>query len=198
MIIDFLIVFVVILSVAFGFRRGFTATLLSVVAFGLSIIITLTLFNVFSEKLLETEFGEKIQISVSQGIEKYISDASDKTIEKLPFLSLNSNTNHSLKDDLHKKSVEVIISLMLLICAYIISKLAIFLLRKILHIATGLPIIHTADSILGGVCGMLIGLIWVAVIYMCSGYFSLIDTVPILKSQFNSSVIVLIISDIIL
>lgn len=198
MIIDFLIIFVVILSVAFGFRRGFCATLLSIAAFALSVIITLTLFNVFSEKLLETEFGKKIQISVSQGIEKYISDASDKTIGKLPFLNFNSNTNSSLKEDLHKKSVEVIISLILLICAYIVSKLTIFLLRKILHIATGLPIIHTADSILGGVCGMLIGLIWVAVIYLCSGYFSLIDSVPVLKTQFNSSIIVLIISDFIL
>ena len=204
MLVDFIISLVIILSATFGFRRGFCSMLFSFVAFFLSIVITLTLYGSFSQKVLNTEIGKEVQTSVSEGVNKYLSDITAQTIDKLPFMSLaenNTDTNNdtdAISAKITKKAIDIIMAVILLVCSYIVSKIIIFLLRKILHTVTGLPVIHLTDSVLGLICGVFFGIVWSAVIYTAVGYFSLIDSIPLLKSQFESSIIVLLISDFIM
>lgn len=204
MFIDFFMILVIILSIAFGFRRGFCSMLLSFAVFALSIVITLTLYNSFSQKALETKLGKNIQTSVSEGVEQYISEISNQAIDNLPFVNItqnvqeNTENTENVSSDLTKKAVDVILSVVLLISSYIGAKIIIYIIRKFLHIATELPVIHGIDSMLGSVCGLLFGVVWTAVIYISTGYFSLIESIPMLKLQFDSSVLVLLISDLLM
>jgi len=196
MLIDLLIIFVFILSVALGYRRGICATLLSFAAFGLSVIMTLSLYNAYSDKFLKTEFGQTIQQSISQGVDEYISALPDEGVNKIPFI----NTEKSVlsKKSITKKSVNTIITLLLLFGSYILSKLIIFAFKHFIKISRGLAVIRKADSLLGSVGGLFLGIIWVALIYISCGYASLLSTFTFVNEQFNTSILIMFISDFII
>jgi len=188
--------FLLMLSVALGYRRGITAILFSFAAFAVSVVITVTLYNTFSEKLIDTKFGQDISKSISEGVCEYVESLQDETINKIPFI--NAEIAGKSQEKMTKKAVKTVMSLLLLLGAYFASKIIILILRKVLHFATGLPIIHTADALLGSMGGLLLGIIWMSIIYIYSGYLSLMNSTPFINEQFNSSVIIMFISDLIL
>lgn len=196
MLIDFIIIFVFILAVSLGYKRGICAILLSFTSFALSIVITLTLYNAYSKQFLKTETGQKIHQSVSQGVDEYISDLPDESVNKIPFINTEKSTFS--KKDITKRAVNTIITLFLLLGSYVLSKLIIFTLHHFIKLSRGLSIIRKVDSLLGSIGGFFWGTIWIALIYISSGYLSLIDSFTFINEQFNTSILIMFISDFII
>ena len=197
MIIDFLLIAVVLTSAAIGFRRGFGSMAISFAAFALSIVLTFILYENVYNIFISTDFGIGIQKSVTEGITKSLSES---TAEKLPFLywGIKSDSTDAVNRIISVKAVKVITSLAVLISSYVLSKLLIAILKRIIKTATSLPVIHLTDSLLGLAGGLLLGVVWFGLIYLVLSYLILVPDIPYLKNQYESSVIIMLITDFII
>lgn len=203
MILDFILIFTVVLSVFMGYKKGFAQTLLSFFVFVFSIALVSGIYSYLGDTIFESDYGTKFVSNVSQGIQEHIENAENDILESVPYLSLlglgksgNNNVNtKSIADSLAVKSFKAIIAIPLIIISFIILKIVVFILRHLIKKTTSLPIIRSVDSILGCLCGFLTGVIGFILIYAIAGYIQYIPEFDFIKEQFSSSLIAMAVKD---
>lgn len=205
MLIDFLIIVIVLLLAALGFRKGFGAMAVSFFAFAISIALTVCMYQSVYSAFMSTDFGNKLEGIISADVEKRISDITDGTLDKLPVIRLISDNPMSegknsdgFSEAVTEKTVQAAVSIAILILTYILSKIIVAIIKAIVNKTCQLPVIHAANSVLGLICGLMLGFVWGAVVYLASGCCVLISDIPAVKNQFDTSLIVLLISDLVL
>lgn len=195
MIVDFVLVAVVLFFTLNGFRRGFSKTLFSFALLAVSLVITFAVHSTASDALSKTKYGIKLNEYISGQIEEGSSEFSEKTIEKLPFFDVISNSVKDTQNVLNKSITEIVVSFSMTIFIYVAVTLCVLLIRRAINAAVALPVIHTADSFLGGICGLLLGVVWMFVLYVIMGYVSVLPEMSNLRTQYNTSIITMFISD---
>jgi len=204
MLLDFVFIFIVIISILLGYRKGFSQMLLSCAIFLFSIVIATSIYNNLGDYFLKSEYGSELHASVSSSIGEHLADMENSAIENVPYLALigiSSDNNEQLidireiSDKLSLKAIKAALVVPLLILTYILLRMLIFVIRIILKKATELPVIHGIDSLLGSVCGLIMGIISMILIYMLISYIQFVPAFKFINEQFSSSLIVLTIND---
>lgn len=197
MIIDFSVVAIILLFGALGYRRGFSSIAMSFLALALSALITFFIYDAVYAGILKTNYGKDAQIKIEQTVEKHFEESGGDVLKSIPVLNFGTpNDDVSIAESIAKKVSKLIISAIVLVITYIIAKLVVFILKVILSSASNLPVIGPVDSLLGFICGFLFGCVWAAGICFVLGHLALLDSSDFLVKQYNSSALVLLISDI--
>ncbi len=197
MLLDFIIIFVFLIIVSLGYKKGFSQMLLSLGAFLLSFFLVWAIFNFIGDAFFESEYGNKLTSGIAEGIETRISEFTDIGSD-FSFFDTNAENAepNAFSAFLAKKVLKAILSIPLLIISFILLKLLIFLLRRIVATTTKLPVVGTLDSLLGSVLGAIIGVFVVTVLYFVLGYVQVLPAMDFLKEQFAESYIVIFINSI--
>lgn len=205
MILDFILIFTVVVSVFMGYKKGFAQTLLSFAVFLFSIAIVTGIYSYLGDTFFESDYGMKMLSNVSQSIEEHIGNAENDILKSAPYLSVlglrkendsaTAINNKSIADTLASKSLRAMMAIPLVIISFIILKILVFILRQLVKRTTSLPIIRSVDSILGSVCGLLTGVMASILIYVIAGYIQYIPELDFVKEQFSSSLIATVVND---
>ena len=197
MLLDFIIIFVFLIIVCLGYKKGFSQMLISLGAFLFSFFLVWAIFNFIGDAFFESDYGTKLTSDIAKGMETRISEITDIG-SGFDFFDTSSEKAEpsGFLDFLAKKVLRAIFSIPLLIISFIVLKLLIFLLRRILKKTTKLPVIGTLDSWLGAALGAVIGVFVVTVLYFVLGYVQVLPAMDFLKEQFAESYIVIFINSI--
>ncbi len=203
MILDFVFIFLFLITCVTGFKRGFGAMALAFSAFILSIIASYFLYGVIYDFSVNSNYGKQIESNITEYISKKIDETADGSIEKLNLpVFIKKDIKQSDADNSSKtaavKAVKVLSAVAVMFISYILARLIILIIKHIIHSVTSLPVINVADSLLGLVFGSLTGIIWCALLYFFVSYLTLIPDLKIVGEQYYSSVIVTVVSDFII
>ncbi len=198
MLFDFLIILIFLIVAFSGYKKGFAQMLISLGAFVLSIFLVAGIYNYLGDAFFASDYGTSLVESVSHGIEERITDAANFT-DNVPFLNgviKGAAENSGIVHTLAQKAIKTLMTIPLLIISFILLRLLLFSLRKIVSKTTTIPIISTVDSMLGLALGAVSGVIIVAVSYFILGYIQLLPSMDFITKQFDSSLIIALINDI--
>ena len=195
MILDFVFIFLFLITCVTGFKRGFGAMALAFSAFILSIIASYFLYGVIYDFSVNSNYGKQIESNITEYISKKIDETADGSIEKLNLpVFIKKDIKQSDADNSSKTAAVKAVKFI----SYILARLIILIIKHIIHSVTSLPVINVADSLLGLVFGSLTGIIWCALLYFFVSYLTLIPDLKIVGEQYYSSVIVTVVSDFII
>lgn len=198
MFLDFIIILIILISAFSGYKKGFAQMLVSLGAFVLSMFLVAGIYNYLGDAFFASDYGTSLVESVSQGIGEKITDTANFTAN-VPFLSgiiKGAAEDGGVVYMLSQKALKTLLTIPLLIISFLLLKLLLFSLRKILSKTTELPLISTVDSLLGLVLGAIFGVGITAVSYFILGYIQLLPSMDFISRQFDSSLIIALINDI--
>ena len=98
-------------------------------------------------------------------------------------------------NDLSLKALQTLVSVPLVIIAFLLFKLLLKLVKFFASKTRNLPIIGGIDSVLGSSCGLVAGVVLVAVIYMATCYLQFIPSAPFVAKQLEDSLVIMLITD---
>lgn len=201
MILDFILIFTIVICLFMGYKNGITQMLISIVIFIFSITIVTQVFGHLEAEFFDSEFGSGMVDDVSNGINGEIDSLRDTITENSPFLGkylFNDDSRQATENavkDLSKKSVQVIVTVPMIIISFIIFKLLLSLVKFLASKTTNIPIIGGIDSILGSICGLVVGIVLVWLIYMSVCYLQFLPSAAFLKNQIDDSLVLMVIND---
>ena len=131
-VLDIAVMAVLVVTIVFGYRRGFIQSLLQLIAWAISFAVSLLLSSPLAEWLYE--------VLLSAGVFGTAEILVDATVRPTALLIL-----------------QVVVFFVL----FIVMQFVMRLLRKLLKPISNLPVIRRFDSALGGVLGALKGCIYV-------------------------------------
>ena len=205
MFLDYILIFIIVLAVFIGYRKGMSQMIITCIVFLFSIAIVAGIYNQLGNAFFESDYGLQKTDELSTAISERLYNFEDKALENAPYLSVlgisKSESSPSLIDidgislKIAKKALKTVFSIPLLLLSFFILKLTVFLLKKIVKRASRLPVLHGIDSLLGSLCGLFISIILVALSIFALGYLQFIPSLSFMAQQFDSSIVVLIIND---
>lgn len=195
------------MAVFIGYRKGMSQMIITCVVFLFSLAIVAGIYNHLGNVFFESEYGLNKTNELSASISEKLYHIEDKALENAPYLSVlgisKSENDISIIDidqisiKIAKKVLKTVFSVPLLLLSFLILKLSVYLIKKFVKRASKLPVLHGIDSLLGSLCGLFISIIIVALSIFVLSYMQFIPSFTFLTQQFDSSVVVLIINDLI-
>ncbi len=200
MILDFLLIFVFLLCVLLGSKKGFSQMLISCGVFLFSIILIAGIYNYLGELFFSSEYGSLALEKVTQSIDEKVFDIDSQLSSNVPFLNGIFTKSFQNAGDfavpLAQKILKTLISIPLIILSFVILKLLVYIVRKIVLKTSSLPVISTIDSLLGGICGAIFGILSVGIMYYILAHIQFLPSLKYIREQFDSSLLVLFLNDI--
>lgn len=153
---DLILLFILLINAFVGLKKGFVKTFLGFTSTVLSFLLTAVLYRPFSDLLYECGLGEHTKVVITEMLQEksqqpLLSGVTEQAAEMLSQTVLN------------------VISFVLLI---IFVKLILGIVLKILNVVAKLPVIKQANSLLGMLSGLAIG---VLICYIIIGILSAIN-----------------------
>ncbi len=154
MVFDTIVLVIIVLSVILGYKRGFVKTISSLLGFVISIFVSKLIFPYVSNWIEKSAIGETLN--------KSISDKFQNTpAEQIPFLS----SGNILSDVNLNPVTNFIIFVITLLAVLVITLVAVNVIVKALNLVTKLPVISFANHTLGIIAGLIMGTIFVLIIW---------------------------------
>lgn len=204
MILDFILIASFFGSIATGYIKGFSRTFATLFAFVISIVLATSLNSWVGDIALSSSLGKSMQKSISDSINTNFEDQKNSFIENSPYLSslfkLTSNEKDiidfsPISDSIAKKSISSLISVIIIILTTIGFKFIFKFIKKIFLGVSSIPVIGTIDSFFGGICGIVFGVIVVALVFVLAMFIQFIPELEFVCKQYNDSIIILLIND---
>lgn len=201
MILDFILIFTVIICFFIGYKNGITKMLVSIVIFIFSISLVTHIFTLSEERFFASEYGAGMVEEVSRNINEKLEKFNDKIIDVSPFLGkyiINTESRQATEkavQNLSRKCVQIIITIPLIIISFIIFRLILLLIKYFVSKATKLPVIGGIDSVLGSVCGLITGVVLVWLMYTSLCYVRFLPSAAFIEKQLGDSLVVMVFSD---
>lgn len=169
----------------------------------MSVAVALFAFDFVNDLFMETKFAKDLFNNISSTVEYDLEKIEDDAIENVPYLSSLYKTDSdesilefsNLSDSIAEKAIRSLISIPIILLVFLLTKFFIKLIRVIVIRAVSLPIISGTDSFLGSICGLLMGIVLVGIMYSVMSFLQFIPDFYALKHQFNTSAFVLLIND---
>ncbi len=172
-IADIVLIAVIAVFVIVGSYRGLVKTLFGLGSIVLSIILSLTLYPVVSDILAESQVGAVVHESVSNLLGQAQTDNSLPQVSAepdnaLPEIVLNTidNAAEQTTQALTVTVTDAALNIISMLIVFILVKILLWIVAKILDLATKLPVIHGCNKLLGGVLGCVSG---VLIVYLLLG-----------------------------
>lgn len=203
MVLDFFFIFTILFATYNGYYKGFSHIFLSFIIFLVSVAVALFAFDFVNDLFMETKFAKDLFNNISSTVEYDLEKIEDDAIENVPYLSSLYKTDSdesilefsNLSDSIAEKAIRSLISIPIILLVFLLTKFFIKLIRVIVIRAVSLPIISGTDSFLGSICGLLMGIVLVGIMYSVMSFLQFIPDFYALKHQFNTSAFVLLIND---
>ena len=204
-ILDICILLILGLTIFFAVKNGFVKTALSTLSFALAVLITACLLNPVRNAFMKTQLAENITAETQNSINDYIKEnrfsGVKELIDKKPeeFRALLSAVGIEISDieewyetevkdsdeaqlrDLSRKIAEpavyAVVTLVSVIVIYICARLVLLILTKILDAVAKLPVLKTANRVLGLLLGIVLAVVRISL-------FCLIIRVLVDNSEF--------------
>ena len=141
---DIILVLVVVLFMFFGYKRGFSKTLLSVLSSIISVVFSVIFSNPVANLVLKSPLGEMI------------SDFAETVIKRNLGASELVESSASIMAEGVATVVSSVISFILIA---LIIKIAVMLIAQAVGIVKKLPIIKQVNAALGAIVGIFSGLV---------------------------------------
>lgn len=180
MVIDIAIVLIILAFLFLGYIRGMIKVAFKFASLILAIILAIILHDPVSNFIINhTSIDEKIESTISENIKITKQDTSEGekiVIEEanLPEVIMNNikdsartTVNNVVEDaqtQVAKQLSKAIINLFILLVIFIVVKIALDVIAKILDLISKLPVIHQFDKIGGIIIGALEGIVIVYIL----------------------------------
>ncbi len=174
MLADAFVVAVVVIAIVIGYKMGFLKSVISVVSYVASIILSFLFYPILSDFLVKTPlypfFVEKLN-------KNYLSAEKFALSEDGFFASYLNKGIESATEGIAGAMAQLLISIIAFVIIIILSKIAIRLIAKALKVFTKLPVIKQFNRLGGAIAGAFMG---VLVIYIV---FALVVVISPLKAD---------------
>ena len=178
-VIDLIIVGILVLCIALGYRRGLAGAVLKIISFALALIIAFVLFKPVSNIIIDNTNWDE---SLTQGIrEAIVSEPDEENAEEenaenqgMPTVIMEyinetvEEAGDSAKETVADATAEnvaiIIINAGVWIALFIIAKIALFFVKGIASLITKLPIIKQFDKLGGIIYGILEAIVVIYII----------------------------------
>lgn len=163
---DIILILVIVLSAYTGSKHGFIRSLVGMASTIASLFISMILYNPVSNYMYNSSIGKSIEEAVAKFFEK------NPPVETTKIPSLLSNGAQAITDGATKTVTLIIIGILSFILVAVLSKLVIKVVMIIMNVASKLPIIKQANSLLGAVVGAISGAL---ICYVCIGVIATLE-----------------------
>lgn len=160
-IIDIVIVLFILASVYLGYKKGLISLGIQLLAFIISLVITLILYRPIGGIIINTtQLDENLQEMIQVNAESFISEESDSEItNKL----IESAKNEMLPETSRTLAINIIYGITMIVL-FIISRICLILIKSLSDVISKLPIINQFNKLGGFLYGLLRGLFATCVI----------------------------------
>lgn len=178
-IADIIAILIVASLVVWGMKKGFVKAVFSLGSLLISLILSLILYPPVTNFLAGSAVGDFVRLNVIKmlGGEGASAPAAsgDSSALNLPevFGTAIRQAETTAKESLANVVADLALTLLGIIVVFILVKILLFLVLKILSVVTKLPLIRTANKLLGGGVGAVYGIL---VIYLLLALLTFITT----------------------
>lgn len=168
-IADIVLIAIIAVFIIVGSVRGLVKTLFGLGSIVVAIILSLTLYPIVSDALATSKVGAIVQESVSNLLGQNEQAATTTENESaLPEFVQNSidNAAQQTTQALSATVTEAALNIISMLIVFVLVKILLWIIAKILDLATKLPVIHSCNKLLGGVLGCVSGIL---IIYLLLG-----------------------------
>lgn len=139
---DICLVIIIVLFAYVGKKRGFLRSVISTLSTLISLFLSVFLCKPVSMLVLESEIGEELRT----------------TVEKFLVAELETQP-HDVIESAIQSATTLIVNVIAFVAVLILIRVAVSFAARILNIASKLPVIKQANSLLGLVSGVICGII---------------------------------------
>ena len=188
LILDLVIILIIALCVFIGIKRGAIKEIVSLIGIVVALILAITISKIGATFIYNRFVGEAIYNTVYKAVEDKVGADISTTIDALPEeifqigdaigVDISEKLESGLKEDTNlassvaeivsesiaKPLVITIIQLVLFIILFVVFKVLIGWLGKILNIVAKLPVLGSANKLVGGIVGLLKGVIIASIV----------------------------------
>lgn len=208
---NWLLILVAILligSVLWGYKQGFMRVALSIVSWVIVLIACYVVTPMVADAIIEkTELAAIIQTTINEKVNEVVSNVTEGVVDETGLAELEASLPADLKDtvlgehdslaDMLKTEGKIAIdttqvahtgaSLIALVVVLVITRLIIFVIDKVLGLASKLPLIGPTDKMLGLAAGAVKGLIYCWIVLAVVAMLTLTGTNTELIAMVNAS-----------
>lgn len=165
--IDIITAAVFVLFIVLGYKRGLLRSLYGIAALAASIIIAYLLYPYIKNLIADGLFGDWIRSMVKT---KYVTpglSANSLDVSSLPeyMKSMVDTGRIKLDSALTMFISNLVLNLLSFIAVFIVTRILISILGKLLHLISKLPVIHFFDKIGGAIFGLVESLLILYLIF---------------------------------
>ncbi|MCC8169576.1 MAG: CvpA family protein, partial [Oscillospiraceae bacterium] len=189
MILDLIIAAVLVLAFIISFKKGLIKSVWKTAALIITIVLVIALKTPTVNYLAGTELANSIYASMSEtlavelenpaeaeidesaGIPRYIVSEMLKTVDTDDIYNSVNTTVGKTTDELARRLTMLMLKIISIVGLFILIRLLLAVLFKLLEGAAKLPVINQANALLGGVLGVVNAL---AAIYIVCAVLSLL------------------------
>lgn len=155
-IIDIVIILFVLASIYLGYKKGLISLGIQLLAFIISLIITLVLYRPIGSMIINTtQLDEKLQEIIQVNAESIISEDSDN---KITNELIESAKNGMLPEVSRSLAINIIYGITML-ALFIVSRICLIFIKSLSDLIAKLPIINQFNKLGGVLYGLLRGLL---------------------------------------
>ena len=155
-IIDIVIILFILASIYLGYKKGLISLGIQLLAFILSLIITLILYRPIGSMIINTtQLDEKLQEIIQVNAESVISEDSDN---KITNELIESTKNGMLPEVSRSLAINIIYGVTMLVL-FIVSRICLIFIKSLSDLIAKLPIINQFNKLGGVLYGLLRGLL---------------------------------------
>ena len=155
-IIDIVIILFVLASIYLGYKKGLISLGIQLLAFIISLIITLVLYRPIGSMIINTtQLDEKLQEIIQVNAESIISEDSDN---KITNELIESAKNGMLPEVSRSLAINIIYGVTMLVL-FIVSRICLIFIKSLSDLIAKLPIINQFNKLGGVLYGLLRGLL---------------------------------------
>lgn len=165
-IIDAIILGILVLCIAFGYRKGLTGALLKIVSFVLALVIAFVLFKPVSNFIIDkTNWDENLEQGIrdtilndqqqeevkeeGQSMPSVMLDYINKTVEKA-----GNEAKEAVADSTARQVAVMIINSGVWFALFLLARIVLIFIKGLANIITSLPIIKQFDKLGGIIYGL--------------------------------------------
>ena len=193
---------IVLTLIIWGAKKGFVKSVFSLGSLILSLILALSLYPVVTDFLEDSVVGDYVRLNVFQAFDEKEDD--DITAEEagdtlnLPgsFQKTVSDAidqaTETVKESLADTMANLALKILGILIVFLLTKIILWLLSVLLNAVAQLPVIRTANKLLGGITGAIYGVLILYLILALLTFTTAIKTFNkptqlVLESKYISS-----------
>jgi len=205
-----LVVALLLGNVLWGYKQGFMRVVLSIVSWVLVLVVCYVVTPMVAETILDkTELQTIVQTTINDKVNEVVANVAEGVADEAGIAELEATLPAEIKEAVlgeHDSLADVLkaegkikidtapiaqsaASLIALVIVLVVTRLAIFVLDKILGLASKLPLIGSTDKMLGLVAGAAKGLIYCWIVLAVVAMLALTGTNTELIAMVNDSVL---------